>query len=62
MVILLGMYILGKMKGGPEHSLFYSLFGINKPKYTISGYVKPGYEAVRKEYEKNFENGLERGS
>lgn len=60
--ILIGMYVVGRIKGGSEHPLIYSLFGLMKPAYKISGFVKPGYEKVREQFENNFEIGMERGS
>lgn len=56
------MYIIGRMKGGSEDLILYSLFGLFKPKYTIEGEVKPGYEKVREAFERNFKMGVEKGS
>lgn len=45
--IILAMYFIALMKTGAEHSIFFVLFGILSPKYSIKGYVKPGYEKVK---------------
>ena len=49
------------MTKGSEHNIFYTLSGglLFKPKVQINGYVKKGYESVKKEFENNFAIGIE---
>lgn len=54
------MAAAGFLLKGSQDSVLYILFGIiNKPKIVITGYAKPGYESVKKVFEKNFDIGME---
>ncbi|TPX32409.1 hypothetical protein SmJEL517_g04442 [Synchytrium microbalum] len=46
---------------GPQDSFIRKLLGL-KLNYPVHGFVHPGYELVKEEFEKNFEQGLELGS
>eukprot|EP00511_Aplanochytrium_stocchinoi_P006854 CAMPEP_0204826480 /NCGR_PEP_ID=MMETSP1346-20131115/4159_1 /ASSEMBLY_ACC=CAM_ASM_000771 /TAXON_ID=215587 /ORGANISM="Aplanochytrium stocchinoi, Strain GSBS06" /LENGTH=463 /DNA_ID=CAMNT_0051954525 /DNA_START=110 /DNA_END=1501 /DNA_ORIENTATION=+ len=59
--ILLAM--AGYTFGGPRHSLLNTMIGTaSMEKYTIDGYVAPGFESIRKAFENNFKKGYERGA
>lgn len=50
--------------GGPRHPLWARMLGIGKyvTKGKVVGEVAPGFEAVREAYQRNVDDGLERGS
>ena len=44
--VLVAMFCAGTMVRGPMHSIFWALFGVNRPWPRTGGTVRPGYERV----------------
>ncbi|KRX09978.1 Beta-lactamase/transpeptidase-like protein [Pseudocohnilembus persalinus] len=60
-IILLIMFILAKIIGGSEHSIFYTLFGIFKPEICIEGKVDKKFEEIKNQIKKIMQSGNEQG-
>jgi hypothetical protein len=56
-------YVWAVLRGGPFHSLLYTITGlVFPPNPKVSGHVGAGYELVKRAFEANFEEGMERGA
>ena len=54
-----GVFLIGMYLKGSETNIFYQLYGgCFKINYEISGYVEPGFENVKKEFEKSYKDGM----